>query len=174
MSCRMATCCISNLMSEFDILRFDFNCDLGRMILKKFLGYFAFAAAVISPAIAQDGGATAKDEFTIYFDRDSTVITPAGKSLIKAKVDKYVSNPNHFFYVQGHTDTRLRKDESLLHSAKTAGQIYQYLIELKVPANNITTVALGETAPAKRTLDGVSEPLNRRVAIKVFLIPPKK
>ena len=141
--------------------------------MKKLPTALSVISIAAAPAAAQNGKAAVKDKFSIYFDKDSTALTPSAKSLIKSIVKKFPVASNHAYYIQGHTDRRLSKDQSLLQSAKTAGAVYRYFSSLDISDNSLATMALGESSPAKATLDGISEPLNRRVEIKVYYIPPK-
>lgn len=106
--------------------------------------------------------------FTVYFDYGDTQVTSAAVSLIEANHDRFDDDYTVGYIVVGHTDTSDEAGDNLVLSRERAEAVAQILMaEHNVSKRNILIRARGETDLAKETADGVREPLNRRVDVRI-------
>ena len=75
--------------------------------------------------------------------------------------------PNSLIDVYGHTDTTGSTQSNQTLSENRAQAVANYLISRGVASSRIRWQGFGETQLRVQTGDGVNEPLNRRVEIKV-------
>ena len=114
----------------------------------------AMAPAVTSPM-----------NYTVYFDFDKSVITPAGQEVINQVLsDAKAHNPSSIS-VTGHTDLVGPEDYNMALSLRRADAVRSSLIAGGVPADKITVAGRGMSEPAVPTARGVKEARNRRAEI---------
>jgi outer membrane protein OmpA-like peptidoglycan-associated protein len=120
-----------------------------------------FLPALIAAAPAQD----VQRRSTVYFDWDSTAVTPEAATTLDYVVQAMLAHPELKARLAGHTDREGSAEYNLAKSARMADTVARYLSDHGVLPARITSIAYGETRPAVSTQDGVREPLNRRVEI---------
>ncbi|MEM9360360.1 MAG: MltA domain-containing protein, partial [Pseudomonadota bacterium] len=111
------------------------------------------------------------DEFSIYFKYDDIELTSAVTSLIDdTLLGGGDSGQCDISYVSlyGHTDTAHESQYAFELSRRMASTVGQAFIKRGISPDVIETAAFGKTIPAKSTADGVREPLNRRVEVKIY------
>ena len=114
----------------------------------------AMAPAVTSPM-----------NYTVYFDFDKSVITPAGQEVInQVLADAKAHNPSSIS-VTGHTDLVGPEDYNMALSLRRADAVRSALIAGGVAADKITVAGRGMSEPAVPTARGVKEARNRRAEI---------
>jgi len=114
----------------------------------------AMAPAVASPM-----------NYTVYFDFDRSVITPAGQEVINQVLsDARAHNPSSIS-VTGHTDLVGPEDYNMALSLRRADAVRSALIAGGVSADKITVAGRGMSEPAVPTARGVREARNRRAEI---------
>jgi OmpA-OmpF porin, OOP family len=76
--------------------------------------------------------------------------------------------------VTGYTDTSLSDEKSMDISLRMAEAVADELVKQGVKANSLVVSAMGEGNLLKSTADGVIEPHNRRVEIRLHQAKPTK
>lgn len=111
-------------------------------------------------------------QFVVYFEWDRSDLTSQAAAVIdqavrqiRARGDCSVGSVR----IEGHTDRSGSRSYNERLSQRRADIVRQALVSRGVAASAITTQALGETAPAKATADGVREPLNRRSEVVIIV-----
>lgn len=103
--------------------------------------------------------------YTVYFDFDKSVITPAGQQVINQVLsDAQAHNPSSIS-VTGHTDLVGPEDYNMALSLRRADAVRSALIAGGVSADKITVAGRGMSEPAVPTARGVKEARNRRAEI---------
>ena len=104
----------------------------------------------------------------VTFATGSYTITPGFRDLLDRVADSLRQYPNSLVDVYGHTDTTGPSDANQRLSEQRAQAVANYLISQGVASSRIRWMGFGETRLAVQTADGVNEPLNRRVEIKII------
>ncbi|MRW89608.1 OmpA family protein [Duganella sp. FT80W] len=105
--------------------------------------------------------------FIVYFITDTDELTPESAAQLADIKAQLAARPAPEVIVIGHTDTVARRaynDELSLRRAET---VKRMLVEVGIPADQISVQARGERELLVPTGDGVDEPRNRRVEIRV-------
>src|SRR5579862_1632631 len=103
--------------------------------------------------------------YTVYFDFDKSVITPAGQQVINQVLsDAQAHNPSSIS-VTGDTDLVGPEDYNMALSLRRADAVRSALIAGGVSADKITVAGRGMSEPAVPTARGVKEARNRRAEI---------
>ena len=105
--------------------------------------------------------------FIVYFITDTDELTPESAAQLADIKAQLAARPAPEVIVIGHTDTVARRaynDELSLRRAET---VKRMLVEIGIPADQISVQARGERELLVPTGDGVDEPRNRRVEIRV-------
>jgi outer membrane protein OmpA-like peptidoglycan-associated protein len=105
--------------------------------------------------------------FTIYFELGRNELTAASKIAFEDARRRIASWSAVEVIVIGHTDRLGNADHNDSLSRQRAQVIASRLIKSGVPSNAIEIAARGEREPLIATPDGIAEPRNRRVEIKV-------
>lgn len=106
-------------------------------------------------------------EFLVFFDFDSSKLTPEALGIVKSAADAAKSGGATRLVLTGHTDRAGPASYNIKLSQRRADSVKAELVRLGLPAGEITTVAKGEADPLVPTADGVPEPQNRRVEIVI-------
>ncbi len=109
--------------------------------------------------------------YTLYFTFDKSEMTKEGQSKIGQVVQDYRAGSPVTILLAGHADRSGNQPYNLNLSRMRAEAVRRQLIERGVPVQMIEAHAFGETRPRKSTVDGMKEPLNRRVEITVGPAP---
>jgi outer membrane protein OmpA-like peptidoglycan-associated protein len=120
-------------------------------------------------AIAQleAGAAVSPAAYMVFFDWDKYNLTPEAQQIVQAAAEAARKDVYARIVVTGHTDTSGSAEYNEGLSQRRADAVRQALVDLGLPAEQITTRALGETSPLVPTGDGVREPQNRRAEIDI-------
>jgi len=105
--------------------------------------------------------------FTMFFVRGTDELTPPSKVAFEEARKEVASWSAAEVVVIGHADRVGHEDFNDTLSRKRAEMIASRLVASGVPADRIEVAARGEREPLIQTADGVPEPRNRRVEIKV-------
>ena len=103
----------------------------------------------------------------VTFATGSFAISPAFQATLDAVAQSLRDYPNSLIDVYGHTDTVGSTDSNQRLSEERARAVANYLINRGVASSRIRWQGFGERQPKVATADGVNEPLNRRVEIKI-------
>ena len=104
----------------------------------------------------------------ILFGIDSAQISTKGYDLIANVASEARRNRRSRIQVEGHTDTAGNHDYNMTLSQARAEKVADVLVHQGVAPERILARGYGETQPAVHTRDGVKEPRNRRVVIRLF------
>jgi OOP family OmpA-OmpF porin len=104
--------------------------------------------------------------YTVFFDFDSATVTPIGRQVLQALVEDWGAQTVNYALI-GHTDRSGSQAYNRTLSERRALSVKKLIAEFGLPSDRITTTAMGESAPAVATQDGVREAKNRRVVIEV-------
>ena len=104
--------------------------------------------------------------FTIFFDFDSTAITPVSERVLDAAAEQWASSMSNVTVV-GHTDASGPATYNQGLSERRAAAALSELTNRGVTADKVDSEAVGEGELLIPTPDGVREPRNRRVTISI-------
>ncbi len=103
----------------------------------------------------------------LYFRSGKTELTPESRAVFETVRNQILANPEANVVVIGHTDRVGPRNRNDALSLKRAQWVRARLIAAGIPKNRIEAVGRGEREPLIPTADGVAEPENRRVEIRV-------
>ena len=103
--------------------------------------------------------------FLVFFDWDSSTITPEAEAIISDAAEAYRDYGAVQIRVEGHADRSGPASYNDGLSVRRALAVQDELAKYNIGGNAITTQGFGEGKPLIETLDGVREPQNRRVEI---------
>lgn len=83
----------------------------------------------------------------IYFGFDSYVLTDEAKRILNSKVEFLRRYPKVSITIEGHCDERGTAEYNLALGERRAHSAYQYLINLGIGAQQMTTISYGEERP---------------------------
>lgn len=104
----------------------------------------------------------------VTFSTGSYTISPGFRELLDRVAASLTQYPNSLVDVYGHTDTTGSMEANQRLSEQRAQAVANYLISRGVSSSRIRWLGFGETKLKVKTGDGVNEPLNRRVEIKII------
>ena len=106
----------------------------------------------------------------VTFSTGSFSISPAFQATLDKVAQSLRDYPNSLVDVYGHTDTVGTTSSNQRLSEERARAVTNYLSNRGVSSSRIRWQGFGETQLKVATGDGVNEPLNRRVEIKIVPI----
>lgn len=117
-------------------------------------GWIAVAAGQPCPAL-------------LFFDSSKAEITRDSAATLERLVSEWRTGAFQRVTVSGHTDRSGPSGANLRASRQRAAAVGDWLSSRGVPATALTVEALGESRSLIPTADGVREPQNRRVEIRL-------
>lgn len=117
------------------------------------------------PTPAPAPAAAQPEEFLVFFDFDSARLTPEAWDIVRSAADTAKKGNYSRIILTGHADRSGSSDYNFALSRRRADAVENTLIDMGLPASEISVEAKGETEPLVPTEDGVREPQNRRVEI---------
>jgi outer membrane protein OmpA-like peptidoglycan-associated protein len=105
--------------------------------------------------------------FIVYFITDTDNLTPESAAQLAQIKQQLASRPAPEIIVIGHTDTVAKREYNDALSMRRAETVKRILVEAGIAADQIAVQARGERELLIQTADGVDEPRNRRVEIRV-------
>ena len=106
-------------------------------------------------------------EFVVYFPLDQATLDSTAQATIATAVQEYQRTGQARLSVRGHTDTSGNAAYNQALSERREQAVTDELVRQGVPAEAISSEAVGEADLAVPTGDGVPEAENRRVVIAV-------
>jgi len=103
--------------------------------------------------------------FMVFFDFDKSDLTPEAQAIIRQAADAAQKNHSSTIALTGYTDLAGPAEYNLKLSVRRGESVKKMLVQLGIPANQISVVGKGKADPLVPTKDGVREPQNRRVTI---------
>ena len=83
----------------------------------------------------------------IYFEFDSSALSPVAQSVLNGKADYLRDNPGTQVIIEGHCDERGTPEYNLALGDRRAESAKSFLVNLGVDAARFTTVSYGEENP---------------------------
>jgi len=105
--------------------------------------------------------------FTLYFVTNSDNLAPESAARLPEIKAQLASRSAPEIIVIGHTDTVDKREYNDVLSLRRAETVKRLLIEAGIAAEQIVVQARGERELLIQTADGIDEPRNRRVEIRV-------
>jgi len=105
--------------------------------------------------------------FTLYFITNSDNLAPESAARLPEIKAQLASRSAPEIIVIGHTDTVDKREYNDVLSLRRAETVKRLLIEAGIAAEQIVVQARGERELLIQTADGIDEPRNRRVEIRV-------
>jgi outer membrane protein OmpA-like peptidoglycan-associated protein len=105
--------------------------------------------------------------FTLYFVTDTDDLVPESAARLAEIKAQLASRPAPEIIVIGHTDTVAKREYNDALSLRRAAAVKRMLVETGIEEERIVVQGRGEREPLVPTADGVDEPRNRRVEIRV-------
>jgi len=103
--------------------------------------------------------------FMVFFDFDKSDLTPEAKAIITQAADSANKQHSASIALTGYTDLSGGAEYNMKLSVRRGEAVKKMLVQLGIPAGEITVVGKGKSDPLVPTKDGVKEPQNRRVQI---------
>lgn len=126
---------------------------------------------LIKQTLFSPSGINETRTYTLYFAFDNSAIDGEAAGQIDRVVENYRAGAPVTIVLAGHTDKSGKKTYNLNLSRLRAEAVRRTLIERGIPVQLIAAHAFGETRSKIPTVDGMKEPLNRRVEITVGPAP---
>ena len=104
----------------------------------------------------------------IVFDLDSARVTRDADRVLQDIADAAHDDPNASLVVEGHTDTSGTREHNQALSDARARAVADVLVRQGVARSRIRTEGMGEEGLAVQTGEGVAEPRNRRVVVRLI------
>jgi peptidoglycan-associated lipoprotein len=101
----------------------------------------------------------------IYFEFDSSLLSPEGQAIAEAHANYLISNPGVSLVLEGHADERGTREYNLALGEDRAKSVAQFMQVIGVQSGRIRTVSYGEERPVALGHDESAWGLNRRVEI---------
>ena len=114
-----------------------------------------------------DGGILVNLPDGVTFATGSATISPGFRAILDDVAASLTQYPNSLVDVYGHTDTVGSTSSNQALSERRAQAVSNYLTSRGVNSARIRWMGFGETQLKVPTADGVNEPLNRRVEIRI-------
>lgn len=101
----------------------------------------------------------------VYFDYDSSSLTPESQRVVEAHASYLAGNPGVSVVLEGHADERGTREYNIALGEERAKSVGRLMQVLGVSESRIQNVSYGEERPAALGSDEGSWSLNRRVEI---------
>lgn len=106
-------------------------------------------------------------DYLVFFEFDSANLTPEAQDVLQQAASSAQEGRPTMVNVTGHADRAGPSDYNMRLSMQRAEAVARYMAAQGVSQQDMAIEAEGETQPLVPTADGVREPQNRRVMIKV-------
>ena len=104
-------------------------------------------------------------QYLVFFDWNSAVLTTEAQNIVRTAAASAKQTGITRIQLTGHADRSGPDAYNVRLSQRRADAVKAELVKNGVSANEISTIAKGESEPLVPTADGVREPQNRRVQI---------
>ena len=101
----------------------------------------------------------------VYFDFDSSNLTPEAQRVVEAHAQYLTSNPGMAVVLEGHADERGTREYNLALGERRSNAVSQIFQAMGVAPDAIRTISYGEERPISMGQDESAWSLNRRVEI---------
>jgi len=83
----------------------------------------------------------------VFFETDSSIITPTGRTTLDRQSQWLLQYPQHPITIEGHADERGTREYNLALGARRAAATRDYLASKGVPTNRMRTISFGKERP---------------------------
>jgi outer membrane protein OmpA-like peptidoglycan-associated protein len=105
---------------------------------------------------------------SIMFNQDGAQVSPNAGRILQDIADAARDQPGASLVVEGHTDTSGTREHNQALSDARARAVAEVLVREGVALERIRTEGMGEEGLAVQTDEGVVEPRNRRVVVRLI------
>lgn len=105
--------------------------------------------------------------FILYFEHDTTKLTPESKTLLSEALRNIKSRKSNEVYVVGHTDLVGTEAYNIDLSSKRARYVRDWLVSNGITPGALFVSYYGKSRPLVSTKNEIPEPRNRRVEVIV-------
>lgn len=98
----------------------------------------------------------------IHFEYDQARLLPEAKVILKRKAKWLLANPGVNVIIEGHCDERGSNEYNMALGDRRAHSAKNYLVDLGVPAQRLTTISYGEEKPLASGHNEMAWAQNRR------------
>lgn len=113
-----------------------------------------------APIPGDEDGARTSDR--VFFTLDSAVIDAESRQTLTRQAEWLKRNPDRKIVLEGHCDERGTREYNLALGDRRAKAAQDILVQLGVPASNVSTVSYGKERPAVQGADEAAWSQNRR------------
>lgn len=103
----------------------------------------------------------------IFFESDKASLLAVSQPDLKRLLEVILKNPDRYFEIHGHTDSKGSEAYNLNLSKSRATTVLNYLVKNGVPREKLAVKFFGESAPVSTNETEEGRALNRRVELKV-------
>jgi peptidoglycan-associated lipoprotein len=111
-------------------------------------------------------------DLVVYFDFDRSTVRSSDRSKIETVASHLQSNTAHKLKVEGHCDDRGTEGYNLALGERRALSVRDYLINLGISSDRVTTTSWGESRPAQFGQNETAWAANRRAEFILLLPKP--
>lgn len=84
----------------------------------------------------------------VFFELDSSALTPEAQETLRKQAAFMLQNPKLKAMIEGHCDERGAREYNLALGERRANEVKEYLMNLGISANRLSTVSYGKERPA--------------------------
>lgn len=84
----------------------------------------------------------------VFFELDSSALTPEAQETLRKQAAFMLQNPGLKATIEGHCDERGTREYNLALGERRANEVKDYLVNLGVSPNKLSTVSYGKERPA--------------------------
>jgi len=115
--------------------------------------------------IGADGDGDPLSKRVIYFDYDSSLLTPESQVVVEAHANYLLNNPGITLVLEGHADERGTREYNLALGEDRSKSVAKFMQAMGVQSGSLRNVSYGEERPVALGHDESAWGLNRRVEI---------
>lgn len=112
-----------------------------------------------------DGSADILSQRVIYFEYDSSLLTPENEEIVQAHANHLAQSPGVDIILEGHADERGTREYNLALGEERAKSVANLFQALGVSPDRVQIISYGEERPALLGSDEGAWSLNRRVEL---------
>ena len=104
----------------------------------------------VDEIVTADGTVMNRERFInedIFFEFDSSTLSPKAQAILKAKAEWMARNPHLNIVIEGHCDNRGTTEYNLALGERRAESVKRYLEDLGISESRIRTISYGEERP---------------------------
>lgn len=119
------------------------------------------------PVLEQQLQAVQASLRVIYFDYDKYALSPEAQAALQENAEILRRAPQVSIVAEGHCDERGTAEYNLALGDRRARSVVEFLVGLRIPANQFSTVSYGSEIPVDPGHNEAAWAKNRRVYLRV-------